>query len=67
MLSMEGEELSENDSHMGLLLVDATWRYAAQCVRQLINRLCCRSALYLENFVQLTQGHRQIALILRRD
>lgn len=30
MLAMEGEELSEADAGLGLLLVDATWRYAAQ-------------------------------------
>ncbi len=30
MLAMEGEELSEKDAESGLLLVDATWRYAAQ-------------------------------------
>jgi pre-rRNA-processing protein TSR3 len=30
MLAMEGEELSEADAGSGLLLVDATWRYAAQ-------------------------------------
>lgn len=30
MLAMEGEELSEADAGAGLLLVDATWRYAAQ-------------------------------------
>ena len=30
MLAMEGEELTEADAHSGLLLIDATWRYAAQ-------------------------------------
>ncbi len=32
MLAMEGEELSEADADSGLLLIDATWRYAAQMV-----------------------------------
>lgn len=30
MLSMEGEELTEKDAAAGLLLVDATWRYASK-------------------------------------
>lgn len=30
MLSMEGEELTEKDANLGLLLIDATWRYATQ-------------------------------------
>lgn len=30
MLAMEGEELTEADGGFGLLLIDATWRYAAQ-------------------------------------
>lgn len=32
MLAMEGEELTEADGAFGLLLIDATWRYAAQMV-----------------------------------
>jgi pre-rRNA-processing protein TSR3 len=32
MLAMEGEELTEADGAYGLLLIDATWRYAAQMI-----------------------------------
>lgn len=33
LLAMEGPELSEADSGKGLVVIDATWRYAAQMLK----------------------------------
>ncbi len=35
ILSLEGPILSQDDSHLGLLLIDATWRYAKTMLRSL--------------------------------
>jgi pre-rRNA-processing protein TSR3 len=35
MLDLEGPPLTENDAHMGLVLVDATWRLAEKMVEQI--------------------------------
>lgn len=35
VLDVEGEEISEADMGLGLLLIDATWRYAADMMRKL--------------------------------
>ncbi len=37
LLSMEGPELSSKDAHHGLLLLDATWCYAACMERRFLN------------------------------
>ncbi len=35
LLDMTGEELSEKDCDQGLLVIDGTWRYAAQMIKAL--------------------------------
>ena len=35
LLDVEGEEISEKDRECGLFLIDATWRYAADMVKNL--------------------------------
>lgn len=38
LLSLDGEELTQDDQGKGLCLIDATWRYAAQMEKWLLSR-----------------------------
>jgi pre-rRNA-processing protein TSR3 len=43
VLSLDAPELSLDDAHLGLFLIDGTWRYAAKMAKSLTPPFTCRS------------------------